>query len=58
MSLAARDITKRFGGLTALSQVSLKLMPGEVHGLRVGVTNHYMSDGYYRVKEGASPSPY
>jgi hypothetical protein len=32
--------------------------PGDVHGLRVGVTNHYMSDGYYRVKEGASPSPY
>jgi len=32
MTLAARDITKRFGGLTALAQVSLELKPGEVHG--------------------------
>lgn len=32
--------------------------PGFVTGLRVGVTNHYMADGWYKVKEGASPSPY
>jgi ABC-type branched-subunit amino acid transport system ATPase component len=33
MTLAAREITKRFGGLTALAKVSLELRPGEVHGL-------------------------
>ncbi len=33
MTLAACGITKKFGGLTALSEVSLELKPGEVHGL-------------------------
>ena len=33
MTLAARGITRRFGGLTALADVSLELRPGEVHGL-------------------------
>ena len=32
-SLQAREVTKAFGGLTALSKVSLDLHPGEVHGL-------------------------
>ena len=32
-SLAADAVTKRFGGLTALDDVSLELRPGEVHGL-------------------------
>ena len=33
MKLAARGVTRRFGGLTALEDVSLELAPGEVHGL-------------------------
>jgi ABC-type branched-subunit amino acid transport system ATPase component len=33
VTLAAQGITKKFGGLTALSDVSLELKPGEVHGL-------------------------
>jgi ABC-type branched-subunit amino acid transport system ATPase component len=33
MTLAASAITRRFGGLTALADVSLELRPGEVHGL-------------------------
>ncbi len=32
-ALAARDITVRFGGLTALSEVSLEVQPGEIAGL-------------------------
>jgi ABC-type branched-subunit amino acid transport system ATPase component len=58
MSLAARDVTKRFGGLTALSQVSLELHPGEVHGL-IGpngsgkTTLLNLLCGYYRADEGA-----
>lgn len=32
-ALQAERITKRFGGVTALSEVSLELLPGEVHGL-------------------------
>lgn len=32
-ALEARRVTKRFGGLTALDEVSLDLQPGEVHGL-------------------------
>lgn len=32
-SLAALGVTKAFGGLTALSDVSLELRPGEIHGL-------------------------
>ena len=57
MSLAARDITKRFGGLTALSQVSLELKAGEVHGL-IGpngsgkTTLLNLLSGYYRPDGG------
>ncbi len=57
MSLSARDITKRFGGLTALSQVSLELKPGEVHGL-IGpngsgkTTLLNLLSGYYRPDGG------
>jgi ABC-type branched-subunit amino acid transport system ATPase component len=57
MSLVARDITKRFGGLTALSQVSLELNPGEVHGL-IGpngsgkTTLLNLISGYYRPDGG------
>jgi branched-chain amino acid transport system ATP-binding protein len=32
-ALAARDITVRFGGLTALSEVSLEVQPGKIAGL-------------------------
>lgn len=32
-ALAARALTKAFGGLTALAEVSLEVRPGEVHGL-------------------------
>ena len=57
MSLAARDVTKRFGGLTALSRVSLDVMPGEVHGL-IGpngsgkTTLLNLLSGYYRPDGG------
>jgi ABC-type branched-subunit amino acid transport system ATPase component len=57
MSLVARDITKRFGGLIALSQVSLELKPGEVHGL-IGpngsgkTTLLNLLSGYYRPDGG------
>ena len=57
MTLAARDITKRFGGLTALAQVSLELKPGEVHGL-IGpngsgkTTLLNLLSGYYRPDGG------
>ncbi len=57
MTLAASDITKRFGGLTALSQVSLELKPGEVHGL-IGpngsgkTTLLNLLSGYYRPDAG------
>jgi ABC-type branched-subunit amino acid transport system ATPase component len=57
MTLAARDITKRFGGLTALAQVSLELKPGEVHGL-IGpngsgkTTLLNLFSGYYRPDGG------
>jgi ABC-type branched-subunit amino acid transport system ATPase component len=57
MTLAARDITKRFGGLTALSQVSLELKSGEVHGL-IGpngsgkTTLLNLLSGYYRPDGG------
>jgi len=57
MTLAARDITKRFGGLTALSRVSLELKPGEVHGL-IGpngsgkTTLLNLLSGYYRPDGG------
>jgi len=58
MTLAARDITKRFGGLTALSRVSLELKAGEVHGL-IGpngsgkTTLLNLLSGYYRPDGGA-----
>ena len=32
-TLAARDVTKAFGGLTALAEVSLEVAPSEIHGL-------------------------
>jgi ABC-type branched-subunit amino acid transport system ATPase component len=57
MSLAARSVTKRFGGLTALAQVALELRPGEVHGL-IGpngsgkTTLLNLLSGYYRVDDG------
>jgi ABC-type branched-subunit amino acid transport system ATPase component len=57
MTLAASGITKRFGGLTALSQVSLELKPGEVHGL-IGpngsgkTTLLNLLSGYYRPDDG------
>jgi len=31
--LAVREVTKRFGGATALSDVDFELLPGEIHGL-------------------------
>ena len=31
--LEVRDVTKRFGGLQALSDVNLKIMPGQIYGL-------------------------
>ncbi|HVY06452.1 MAG TPA: ABC transporter ATP-binding protein [Burkholderiales bacterium] len=58
MTLAARSLTKRFGGLLALSQVSLELKPGEVHGL-IGpngsgkTTLLNLLSGYYRPDEGS-----
>jgi branched-chain amino acid transport system ATP-binding protein len=56
-SLQARDVTKAFGGLTALSSVSLELRPGEVHGL-IGpngsgkTTLLNLFSGYYRPDAG------
>lgn len=32
-SLVAQEVSKAFGGLTALAQVSLEVRPGEIHGL-------------------------
>ncbi len=57
-ALVAEGVTKRFGGLTALSDVSLDVQPGEVHGL-IGpngsgkTTMLNMLCGYYPVDEGA-----
>ena len=58
MTLAAKEVTKIFGGLTALSKVSLDLHPGEVHGL-IGpngsgkTTLLNLFSGYYRTDGGA-----
>lgn len=57
-SLRAQEVTKAFGGLTALSQVSLDLRPGEVHGL-IGpngsgkTTLLNLLSGYYRPDGGS-----
>ncbi|TDR85162.1 ABC transporter ATP-binding protein [Enterovirga rhinocerotis] len=56
-ALEAVSVTKRFGGLVALSDVSLDLRPGEVHGL-IGpngsgkTTLLNMLSGYYRPDGG------
>ena len=56
-ALTAQQVTKRFGGLTALDQVTLTLEPGEVHGL-IGpngsgkTTLLNMLSGFYPVDEG------
>ena len=58
MTLAATDVTKTFGGLTALSKVSLELQSGEVHGL-IGpngsgkTTLLNLLSGYYKTDDGA-----
>lgn len=55
--LEARAVTKRFGGLTAVDNVTLQLRPGEVHGL-IGpngsgkTTLLNLMSGYYRIDEG------
>jgi branched-chain amino acid transport system ATP-binding protein len=57
-ALVARDITKRFGGLTALDSVSLALRPGEIHGL-IGpngsgkTTLLNLLSGYYEPSAGS-----
>jgi ABC-type branched-subunit amino acid transport system ATPase component len=56
--LVAHDITKRFGGLTALDGVSLDLRPGEIHGL-IGpngsgkTTMLNLLSGYYEPTAGS-----
>ena len=56
--LVAGEVTKRFGGLTALDGVSLSLRPGEVHGL-IGpngsgkTTMLNLLSGYYEPTAGA-----
>src|SRR5216684_1023672 len=57
-TLQARTISKRFGGVVALSQVALDVRPGEIHGL-IGpngsgkTTLLNLFSGYYRPDEGA-----
>ena len=57
-ALQATSVTKQFGGLTALDQVSLSLRPGEVHGL-IGpngsgkTTLLNMLSGYYEPTSGS-----
>jgi len=56
--LVAAAVTKRFGGLTALDNVSLSLRPGEIHGL-IGpngsgkTTMLNLLSGYYEPTAGA-----
>ncbi|MEP9349419.1 branched-chain amino acid ABC transporter ATP-binding protein/permease [Xanthobacter sp. KR7-225] len=56
--LVARDLTVRFGGLTALNKASLRVKPGEVHAL-IGPNGAGKStfvntiSGFYRPSEGA-----
>jgi len=58
MTLLADRITRKFGGLTAVSNVTLELRPGEVHGL-IGpngsgkTTMLNLLSGYYRPDGGA-----
>ena len=57
-SLVAEQVTKHFGGLTALDDVTLTVEPGEVHGL-IGpngsgkTTLLNLLSGFYQVDEGA-----
>jgi ABC-type branched-subunit amino acid transport system ATPase component len=57
-ALIARDLTKRFGALTALDSVSLALQPGEIHGL-IGpngsgkTTLLNLLSGYYEPSAGS-----
>jgi len=57
-ALEARIVSKRFGGLIAVDQVSLDLHPGEIHGL-IGpngsgkTTLLNLISGYYPIDEGA-----
>src|SRR5204862_1192541 len=56
-SLQARAITRRFGGVVALSEVTLDVHPGEIHGL-IGpngsgkTTLLNLLSGYYRPDAG------
>ncbi len=57
-ALEALDISKQFGGISALDHVSLTLRPGEVHGL-IGpngsgkTTLLNLLSGYYQPSDGA-----